>query len=536
MKRSANRILVLGTLFGALACGSGGDEGAAQRSNEPVGSNSDSDEPAIPGRAPPPPGTPPNTSPTPTPAPTPTPPATPDPNPPAQNDPDPDDPRAPPSAPPGQEIWPPAAYQDLPRGWKWVRLNPMFLSALNVSREPVSTAFVNQYFDAFQATAVHLWADGLPDLVDEWHAADHPNFRYVSWVEPDGTPHFFSSNDSAVLGGHTPQPGRIGYQIGDEPTELSQIQEMKVGLDAVRAADPDALVYVNFHKRSPKEVTDFYGTMDGDIVSYDAYDPDARSYYDYLARFRAVGIEQGRPFWRYSKAYYELGEDDPTLMESDLRWGALVGLTYGYTGHTWFLYQADSDHDLGVALFNQPGNYSSTITAQFIFAALINAEMKNYGRAITQLTSTDVRYLQMHNVPFVKPEGVSDWRAGSGDEPYLRAIESSESAPLDLAIGYFEDFYREKYVIVQNLRHSGAPFPINLDDDATVTLEFDFAEAPSNFDRGRILWFDGKSGEVVNVPLSGSGDRRSVTRTLTAGDIFFYKYATGRGFMLQPKQ
>ena len=121
-----------------------------------------------------------------------------------------------------------------PRGQQWVRDNPMFISGLTVSMGEPPADFVFTYFDDFHATATHLWLDGLPWEVDAWAAAGHADFRFVSWVLNDGT----SVADAELLGGYPADaPGRIGFQIGDEPALFCSDLQCALGCSQLRRLD-----------------------------------------------------------------------------------------------------------------------------------------------------------------------------------------------------------------------------------------------------------------------------------------------------------
>ncbi len=62
----------------------------------------------------------------------------------------------PPATPP-QNNWTPPP---MTRGLKWVRNNPMFISALTVSMGNPPSDFVNEYFNRFNANAVHYGKTG----------------------------------------------------------------------------------------------------------------------------------------------------------------------------------------------------------------------------------------------------------------------------------------------------------------------------------------------------------------------------------------
>jgi hypothetical protein len=126
---------------------------------------------------------------------------------------------------------------------QWVRDNPMFISGLNVSVGPPSASDVNEYFDTFHANGVYLWSDVLPTEMNAWQAPGRSDFRYVAWVTPNGN----SAENAQLLGGYPANAaGRIGYQIDDEPRTMDDLIALQVGIDAVRAHDPAALIIANF--------------------------------------------------------------------------------------------------------------------------------------------------------------------------------------------------------------------------------------------------------------------------------------------------
>ena len=314
------------------------------------------------------------------------------------------------------------ANPDLPRGLAWVRNNPMFISGLAVSVPTPNQAKTREYFDDFNANAVHLWANGLPTQMRGWADANHPGFRWVSWLSNDGT----SVDGGQLLGGYPPDsPGRIGYQIGDEPglnrDGMEELREVELGIDAVRATDPNALLIVNFSWWADElqEMMDYYGgTMDGDIISYDLYSL-RQSTYQRLEYFRAAGLRWNMPYWRYIFSYQDVGENN-WPGESDLRWDAFLGLAYGYTGHTWFVYQVAEPHIVTSAFYAGQGGLEVAKTERWAMAAQINREMSNLGRAITQLTSTEVCYLPGESLGgLLQPTDTRDWTPGAGGNPYI---------------------------------------------------------------------------------------------------------------------
>ena len=424
------------------------------------------------------------------------------------------------------DLNPPDAGPPLPRGLKWVRQHPMFIAGLIPSMGAPDAAAVSDYLSGFKATAIHLWADGLPTEMDAWRALA-PNAAWLSWVQPDGT----SAKNGTLIGGYTAGlPGRVGYQIGDEPADMTKLKQMEAGLNAVRQADPDALLYVNFMTSSNvDQLLQYYGSfVDGDLVCYDSYTLSNKAY-ERMAKFRAHGLQYKRPYWRYLKAYLSSSSD--ALAESDLRWDAFSGLTYGYTGHTWFLYQVGTAHNLTPALFSAAGSYTAQKTPLHAVAGQINTELRNLGRAVTQLTSTDVRYVS--SVPLVQPAGTQAFGKGAGGDPFLVGVAAAPGELfLDILVGFFVDDFGEQYVMVQNVRHEHGDWPVDNAKPGTIRLTFDFGSA-AGVDKTRLLGLNRLSGAVGDVPLTSlGGSQAQLDVTLDAGNPLLFKYATSRSFVL----
>jgi hypothetical protein len=414
----------------------------------------------------------------------------------------------------------------------------MFVSALTVSMGSPPAAFVNAYYDDFHANATHLWADGLLNEVNGWAAPGRADFRFVSWVMANGC----SADNWQVAGGYAGSPaGRIGYQIGDEPglgcddaqCALDDLYEMEAGLNAVRAVDPDALIYINFY------MSDYLGDLlayyiqnvDFDLIQYDRYARD-KDAYEALEIFRDAGLESRRPYWRYLRAFvYEGGSEAST--PSDMRWDAMAGLVYGYTGHTWFIYQIDVNTEIDPVLFDAENDFNADPTELWHAAAQINVEIRHLGRAITQLTSTDVRYIPFN--AFLQPPETENWSPGAGGDPYLTAVECTTHQWLEILVGFFEDDYGEIYFMAQNVSHDGGAWPNNMTGTETIRLSFDFTSAPQSTNRTALQTLNKLNGQIESIPLtSHDGTTGYLDVTLEAGDAVLLKYDTGAPFALQP--
>jgi Bacterial pre-peptidase C-terminal domain len=413
----------------------------------------------------------------------------------------------------------------LPRGLRWVRENPMFLSALTVSMGAPPPAVVDEYLDVFGATAAHTWSQGLPRAINGWRNAGRP-VRWLSWIQDDGT-----SADPAgggqALGGVAPNlPGRIGYQIGDEPRTMSQLLDLVQGVGVVRRRDPGALTVVNFsfHADQLDALLDHAGqSPDVDVLSHDDYTT-GHGAYARLLLFRDASLRNGKPYWRYLTSFHD-GDD---RSEADMRWHTFAGLLHSYTGHTWFVYQIHPAHRLVPTFFQSLNSWTTPRTARFRIAARINREQLHLGEATTQLTSTDVRYVPA--ISFVRPRGTRNWQPGAGGDPYLTGINGGFLR--DLQIGFFTDDYGQRYFMVQNVNHDRGRWPTKNDDPVTARLTFDFSQVTDPaFATDRLLTLNKDTGlveELALQPLSNGQVELSVR--LAAGDVILLKYKTDRPF------
>ena len=442
---------------------------------------------------------------------------------------DPVDPIAPPELP---GPYTPADSSGYGRGLAWVRTHPMMVSGLVTMMGPPSAADVDRYYGDFGANTLHLWSSGLAEELDGWLQL-RPDQPWISWVLDDG-----SGWNGQLIGGITPSSGRIGYQVGDEPADMAAMLALQPGLDAVRAADPDALVFLNQGPALEEDAEEMLEvsltTMGVDIASHDIYTMNYGQY-DRLEINRRVALANGVPYWRYLSSYRGLG-DDEVLTETDMRWNTMVGLVYGYTGHSWFLYQIAPGHDVVSTLFEETGSWTG-ITPHFQIASELNRELHNLGRAIPLLTSTDVRFIP--SVNWNTPDQTTDWSPGAGGDAWITSIEAVNTEPLeftDIVVGFFDDDYGEGYVMVQNANHESASWPLYLGQDVDFQVVFDFAGAPSNLDR-RIVWsLDPQSGDLVALPLHPlEADRYTLDVTLAGGGVVLFKYATGAPFALMPR-
>jgi hypothetical protein len=426
------------------------------------------------------------------------------------------------------EGWEPPALGPV---WRRLRADPPFVSALMLVDGIPPRQFADDYFDGFNATAVHFWESGLPRQLSAWEEKRRSRMRFFSWVDKDGR----SRDNGQVLGGIEPdRPGRVGFQVGDEPglkgKGFAGVLPFREGVAAVRAADPKALIVMNFNTQvgDLERILDFAGGPLGiDVFSFDRYNLGNRQYRS-LELIRGYARKYHRPYWRYLIGFLKSRKD--RLAASDLRWDAMSGLVYGYTGFTWFIYQSSS-WGIAPAFFQEPG-YGGAKSPLWQEAARINRDLAAYLRVITHLWSTDVRYLAL--LPVLQPEGTRPWRPGAGGNPHLAELgpaEDTQSEGMEILAGFFRDDAGEHYTMLQNVRHAGASPPNDNEDSGTVRVGFDFGAAAPSLDRSRILIFDPDTERPRSLALEMHSNRKGFARIrLDPGDVVLFKYATGRSF------
>ena len=419
------------------------------------------------------------------------------------------------------------------RAIQWVRKNPIFLSGINISMGTPHAGFVNVYYDQFHATAVHLWADGLPTEADGWAAVRPGAFRFVSWLNKDGV----SAANGQIIGGKPANsPGRIGFQIGDEPARncgslpcaMNNLNGMAVGINAVRKADPNALTIVNFSKGDFLEgALDHYSRhLDGDIVSYSHYSY-RRNAYKGLEAVRRYGRTYSMPYWCYLKAWTTPGDPDGKTA-SDMRWNAYSALLYGFTGFSWFVYQIEAGSEVLPSLFRSAGDFTAGRSALWHEAARINVTLQRLGHVMRKLNSTAVRFIPASEL--LQPEGTTNWFRGSGEDPYITDIESGDSDQLmEISVGFFQDDTGKIYFMIQNVAHTHwiSTDLLDLADRGTVRISFDFETAPATTSRSHLLTLNKGSGQTQQLPLTQlQGNQGYLDVALDPGDVALLWYDT----------
>jgi hypothetical protein len=265
------------------------------------------------------------------------------------------------------------------------------------------------------------------------------DLRALDWAAADAT-----MNDPHVW----------GKAIRDEPS-ASQFAELKTQVDAFRSTHPNKLAYINLFPdyasaqqmgvpTYEEYVRRFMQVVKPQVLSMDYYPrfipgSDGRDgYCQNLATMRKYSLQAGIGFWNFFNVMPFGPHTDPT--EGQLRWQIYSSIAYGARGVLYFCYYtpAGAEFPRGGAIIDRNGRK----TRHYKQAMEINAQLKNLGPTLMQLTSTGV-----HRVK----------GADSGDTlngTLLKKIDNAYSpdVPLDLQIGAFKHQDGRQAVLIHNYR------------------------------------------------------------------------------------
>jgi hypothetical protein len=183
-----------------------------------------------------------------------------------------------------------------------------------------------------------------------------------------------------------------GYFVADEPG-AGQFPEMRRSVDALRAARPGKLAYINLlpdyaaphdlgTSNYDEHVRRFVSEVQPDVLSMDHYPQfhpgkDGRDgYCRNLEVMRRHSLAARIPFWNFFNTMPYGPHTDPT--ESQLRWQIFASLTYGAKGVMYFCYwtPAGDEFPKGGAIIARDGRQ----TRHYAEAQRLNSTLKHLGR------------------------------------------------------------------------------------------------------------------------------------------------------------
>ncbi|MCP4645187.1 MAG: hypothetical protein GY851_32395 [bacterium] len=252
-----------------------------------------------------------------------------------------------------------------------------------------------------------------------------------------------------------------GYRLVDEPN-ASRFPELAERVAEIRSRYPGKLAYINLFPdyASPKQLgsesydahlAEFCRVVDPDVLSMDHYprfhpDHDGRDgYCRNLAAMRKHSMAHGIPFWNFFNAMPFGAMTDPT--ESQMRWQIYSSLAYGAKGVLYFCYYTPLSHEFpkGGALIARDDRR----TRHWYQAKRINAELKNLGPTLMQLTSTGVFRVTPDDDPAEVLEGTP-----------IRAIARVDVDPdFEYLVGVFEHADGRRAVLLNNYHFAYCQWP-----------------------------------------------------------------------------
>jgi hypothetical protein len=298
-------------------------------------------------------------------------------------------------------------------------------------------------------------------------------------------------------------PACWGYMLRDEPN-ASQFAALKEQADAIRAARPGKMVYVNLFPNYANEqqlgtptydehVAQFCQVYKPEVLSMDHYPvfkpgADGRDgYCANLAVMRKYALQEGLPFWNFFNAMPFGPHTDPT--EAQLRWQLFTSVAYGAKGVLYFCYYTPFSHEFpkGGALIGRDNRR----TRHWYEARRLNEQLRNLGPTLMQLTNTGVFR--------VKPgDDVAQALAGTPLKSLSRAGHDPE---LNLLLGAFTHADGRRAVLLCNYDFAYAQWP---------TVEFDV-------DPEKVMEVDKWSGKEAPV-VDDSPDMDGLQLSLDAGE------------------
>jgi hypothetical protein len=313
----------------------------------------------------------------------------------------------------------------------------------------------------------------------------------------------FWHNDPGLMA----DPNVWGWAIRDEPGGPNGTFESLVpAYQDFKKKHPAKLGYINLYPdyanaeqlgtpSYEEHVTKYMTLFKPEVLCMDHYPQfhaafDQRgAYCNNLASMRNHSLKAGIPFWNFFNTMPYGPHTDPT--EAQLRWQINASLVYGAKGVLYFCYftPRGAEFPLGGAIIDVNGKK----TRHYAQAQRINAELKNLGPALMQLTSQHVTG---------RIQGMEAAGETLAKTP-LKKITNAypKETPLDLQIGSFSHADGSAAALIQNYSYTHT---------AWITVEF-------NADHAKVTEIDKATGKPVPL-YDESPDTPGMQISFDAGD------------------
>jgi hypothetical protein len=364
-------------------------------------------------------------------------------------------------------------------GRQWVRSHPFTLMALTQRPEAVAD---DKYKEAGLNTML-AWKkrEGMLDAAIRqgipWHF--HVNKRYEKLSDE------LKADVQALFDGYK---GGTGILVFDEP----KLPEMAAAGEVVawlKERYPNTLIYSDAYPIAggaklsggtwlasglydeppvPYSYDDYLADIvriiKPDVLMFDIYpfpqppeaEPEeylAKKYFASMSSVRKAALNGGIPYWVFVQAYEKEGGGGRRFpSESDLRMQVFCSLAYGFSGLSYFTYDAAFMRGLLETDFSPSRLYHDAVK--------VNAEVLNLGQSLRFLTSTDVRYVAGQHaeqgilVGNAVPEGTGVYHPNSRVAELVSGIEINDKGfGKDGLVGFFTDDVGASYFMLVNLWH-----------------------------------------------------------------------------------
>lgn len=301
-----------------------------------------------------------------------------------------------------------------------------------------------------------------------------------------------------------------GYMLQDEPG-AADFPRLAKSAAEIRDKQPGRFGYINLFPNYAsaqqlgaatyeEHVARFMREVKPDVLSMDHYPlmrPNADGRAAYLSNLDAMrrhSLEAKIPFWNFFYSMPFNDRLDPT--EAQIRWQIFASIAYGAKGILYFCYWTPGKGAAGAGEFPKGGailTAEGLKTRHYDEARRINAELKNYGPTLMQLTSLAAWQVTTTN----------QTPAALANSPLRKITRILSDPPHEFIIGSFLHTDGRRAVLILNHNYAFTAWPqIEFDADPAQVLEV-------SKENGKTAPVIDDSPELKGLQLSfGPGDAR----------------------------
>jgi len=396
-------------------------------------------------------------------------------------------------------------------GREWTKNNPFnILGHIGLTTEdPNDPVPGDVYWDTNYSIFEADWSQSTA-LVDS--VAEN---RGKSWIR--SRPKSVGEEAAGIMDDIT-HPNFQAWIMKDEPTP-TELDGLTDTISNMRWTSQDYPIIVTAYAVNPGDGTqaayydDLQAKVNPDILMQANYPfnedgtTNTNGYMNRLMELRNRAISENKPYWAYVQSVAIAGALRASS-ESDMRMNVYSNLAAGYTGISYFTHAKFLDE----ALLDAAGNPDT----MYFIAQAINAEVRRLGPQLTQLESSDVRFIPgtTGGVPNTTLDGLTDWSSGAGGIANILSITTDGNAlGEDGMIGFFTDDLGEDFFMLTNLNQGAGES--SAATSLGFTIQFDTTVT-------EILRLNRETGLQELITLTGN----ALNFTLPGGTGDLFKYNT----------